>query len=201
MAIQLTFSNMFQLFSAFSPLLLGFFLIMSSIFNQNIRGLVYLGGILIACAINMLIMNVIGSPSDPTRSPLCDLVQLPFGMNQYNSPALSSLFISFTLAYLVLPMITKGTYNYSILVCLLGLLVIDTISKVGNRCTSMVGSLLGTLTGLVLGGLWFALLHSSGNKSLLFFDEVDSSSVQCSRPSRQTFKCAVYKNGELIKNL
>ena len=201
MAMQLTFSNMFQLFSAFSPLLLGFFLVMSSIFNQNIRGLVYLGGVLIACVLNLLLMNVIASPSDPTRSPLCDLVQLPFGMNQYNSPALSSLFISFTLAYLVLPMMTKGTYNYPILVCLLGLLVIDTIAKVGNRCTSAVGSFLGSLTGLVFGSLWFALLHSSGNKSLLFFDEVASNGLQCSRPSRQTFKCAVYKNGELVKNL
>jgi hypothetical protein len=28
-----------------------------------------------------------------------------------------------------------------------------------------------------------------------------SNNVVCSRPKKQTFKCAVYKNGELIKNL
>ena len=52
---------------------------------------------------------------------------------------------------------------------------------------------------LVFGSLWFALLHSSGNKSLLFFDEA-LHGLQCVWPSRQTFKCAVYKNGELVKN-
>ena len=45
----------------------GILLVMSSIFNQNIRGLVYLGGVLIACVLNLLLMNVIASPSDPTR--------------------------------------------------------------------------------------------------------------------------------------
>ena len=30
------------------------------------------------------------------------------------------------------------------------------------------------------------------------FNELDSNKVMCSRPSKQTFKCSVYKHGELI---
>ena len=197
----LTFTNMFQFFSALSPLLLGFFLVMSSIFNQNIRGLVYLGGVLIASVINMFLMNMIKSPAFPDRSPICNIVDLPFGTNSYNSPSLSSLFICFTIAYLALPMKTNNNINYTILAALLGLFVMDTISKISNRCTTAVGTVLGSLVGLVLGSLWYSLFHATGNDSLLFFDEVNSNNVVCSRPSRQTFKCAVYKNGELIRQL
>jgi hypothetical protein len=48
MALQLTFSNIVQLFSVFAPLFLGTFLVLVSVFNQNIKGLIYLGGVLIA---------------------------------------------------------------------------------------------------------------------------------------------------------
>ena len=36
--------------------------------------------------------------------------------------------------------------------------------------------------------------------SLLYFDEFISNNVVCSRPTEQTFRCSVYKNGELISN-
>ena len=201
MGMQLTFSNIFQFVSALSPLLIGFFLVMTSVFNQNIRGIVYLGGVLIACAVNLVLMNVVRSPNNPSRSPICDLVELPFGINAFNSPAISSLFIAFTIAYLVLPMHYNDTTNYGVLTALLGLFIMDAISKVSSKCTTAVGVLLGGLVGLVLGGAWFALFKGTGYSSLLFFDEVASNNVICSRPSKQTFKCSVYKNGELIKHL
>ena len=91
--------------------------------------------------------------------------------------------------------------NYGVLAALLGLFVMDAMSKVGSKCTTSVGVLLGGLVGLVLGGLWYTLFHSTGHDSLLFFDEVASNNVVCSRPAKQTFKCSVYKNGELIKRL
>jgi hypothetical protein len=79
MAIQLNFSNVFELFSLMAPLLLGFFLIMSSLFNQNLKGLVYLAGVLIAVVINIFLMNQIGSKSDPTNSAFsCNFIDIPF---------------------------------------------------------------------------------------------------------------------------
>ena len=57
MAMKLNFSNIMQFFAAISPILLVFFLVMISIFNSDIKGMVYLGGILIASLINLLILN------------------------------------------------------------------------------------------------------------------------------------------------
>ena len=44
------------------------------------------------------------------------------------------------------------------------------------------------------------LLHEAGYDSLLYFDELLSNKVACSRPSKQSFKCSVYKGGELISS-
>ena len=57
MAIKLTLYNILQLFSLISPLLLVFFLVMSSLFNQNLKGIVYLAGVLLASCINIFLMN------------------------------------------------------------------------------------------------------------------------------------------------
>jgi hypothetical protein len=124
MAIQLNFSNVFELFSLMSPLLLGFFLVMSSLFNQNLKGLVYLAGVLIATIINIFLMNQIGNEKFSDAALSCDFVSLPF-MGRFNSPAPSSLFIAFTLAYLVLPMKYNNQMNYVILAALLCLLLMD----------------------------------------------------------------------------
>ena len=146
MAIQLNFSNIFELFSLMAPVLLGFFLVMSSIFNQNLKGLVYLAGVLIAVIINIFLMNQIGSRKDATAAFSCDFVSIPF-MSNFNSPAPTSLFIAFTIAYLVLPMQYNKQMNYVILAALLCLLVMDSVTKINKKCTTAGGTFLGALVG------------------------------------------------------
>jgi hypothetical protein len=199
MAIELTISNVLQFFSFISPLLLGFFLLMTSLFNQNLKGLVYLAGILIAMIINVFAMNQIQSGNEPDAAFSCNLFEIPFVSN-YNSPSTTSLFIAFTIAYLVLPMKYNDQMNYSILATLMALLGIDMLTKVKNKCTSYGGTILGALLGFMLGALWYGLFHSAGYDSLLYFDELRSNKVLCSKPSKQTFKCSVYKNGQLISS-
>jgi len=200
MAMKLTITNFLQFFSGIAPLLLGFFLIMISLFNQDIKGIIYLAGVLIACVINVFFQNLIKSERSSDESPICNLIDLPFGINQFNSPALSSLFIAFTIAYLVLPMNFNGNMNYVILAALLSLFALDGVTKVFNKCTTIGGVFLGALTGFLLGAGWYTLFHVSGYDSLLYFDELKSNNVVCKRPSKQTFKCSVYKNGQLIQS-
>uniref|UniRef100_A0A6C0HGQ5 Phosphatidic acid phosphatase type 2/haloperoxidase domain-containing protein n=1 Tax=viral metagenome TaxID=1070528 RepID=A0A6C0HGQ5_9ZZZZ len=199
MPIQLKLSNMLQLFSAMSPLLLGFFLVMSSLFNQNLKGIIYLAGVLLASVINIFLMNQIGSKVDLNASLSCDLIKLPF-LSEFNSPAPTSLFIAFTIAYLVLPMYYNNQVNYVVLSALLCLLALDAVTKISNNCTTSGGSILGTLVGFVLGATWYTLFHQSGYDSLLYFDELQSNKVVCSKPSKQTFKCNVFKGGNLISS-
>ena len=47
--------------------------------------------------------------------------------------------------------------------------------------------------------MYFFILVVLG-KEFLYFNELGSNNVVCKRPSEQTFKCSVYKNGELISS-
>ena len=197
--IQLSFSNMIQLISALAPLLVGSFFVMLSLLNQNVKGIVYLAGAVLATVLNIFVMNQIGSPIAPDASMLCNLVELPY-LTKFNSPSPSALFIAFTFAYVFLPMRYNNQMNYPVIITLLCLLALDSLSKIKGKCTTAGGSVLGTLLGFVFGALWYTLFHGMGYDSLLYFDEMDSNNVVCSKPSKQTFKCSVYKNGELVSS-
>lgn len=198
MAMQLNFSNMLQFFSTISPILLAFFLVMISLFNTDIKGLVYLGGILIASVINLFIMNTLKVKSDKIPYPACNLMDFPLNLNEYISPAFNTMFISFTLMYLYLPMQYISSINYPVLIFICGLLVLDAVTKISRGCTNFSGIALGFLVGSILGIVYFISLWKTGHDDLLFFNAEPSNNVICSRPKKQTFKCFVYKNGEVI---
>lgn len=201
MAFDLTLTNLFQFISAILPLLLTFFMVMISIFNQDLKGMVYLAGILITSVLNIFLLNIIKSKKDENSAASCNLFNLPFNLSNYNVPALNSVLISFTIAYLILPMSASNQMNYVLISALLSIFAIDAISKIMNKCTTIGGVIIGLLTGFLFGSLWYTLFHSTGYNSLLYFDQAVSNKVYCSRPKKQSFKCAVYKNGELIKTL
>lgn len=201
--INTTPTNIFNFFSFLTPFLLVFFLIMISLFNSDIKGFIYLGGVLIVSMINMLLVNIIKSDSDKDRNPLCGILNIPFFISQntiYDNPSLNSVILCFTIAYLLLPMIYNNQINYMVIISLLSLLIIDTGSQITNKCTKPSGALLGSLVGFVMGSIYYTLIYYSGNKNLLYFEEFQSNNVICSRPKKQQFKCKVYKNGELINS-
>jgi hypothetical protein len=44
-------------------------------------------------------------------------------------------------------------------------------------------------------------MYAGGSGKFLFFNETSNNTQVCSMPKKQTFKCAVYKNGELLSNI
>lgn len=196
--ITMNMGNVFKLFSAISPMLLVFFLVVSSLFNQDLKGLIYLAGLMLACMINIFAMNQIKSIKQANTDVICDLFDFP--KTGYNSPNLTSMMIAFTTFYVLLPMNYNNSMNYGVVVFFLCMFSIDAFTKLSYSCTTGSGIVLGTLIGCLLGLLWYSLLKNSGNSSLLYFDELQTNKVKCSKPDKQTFKCSVYKNGELISN-
>jgi hypothetical protein len=199
MGVKFELSNIFRLISIISPLMIVFFLVMVSIFNQDLKGMVYLGGLLIASAINILFMNILKKTRFEDEAYSCNLVELPW-MSQYNVPLQSSLVITFTFFYILMPMIYNEQMNLPIVISLLSIFFMDGYVKLSDRCSSILGVFMGGIIGGILGLVWYTIFHSSGKDSLLYFDEMASNNVICSRPSKQTFKCSVYKNGELISS-
>ena len=200
MAMQLNLSNILKLVSLISPFLIMFFLVSASIFNQDIKGVIYISGVLIAVFINVLLMNMIKSPVDINRSTTCELFELPFGISSYDVPYSNSVVLAFTLAYLMLPMIEQSNVNYMLFGFIMFIFLIDGYTKVIDLCTKPLGVFLGGLFGLLFGTSWYYLMKAGG-RSLVFFEELSGNDIKCSKPSKQRFVCNVYKNGELIKRL
>lgn len=172
-------------------------MIMISVFNQDIKGLIYLGGILIAIFITVAVKNLIKSPAD-NPAFTCELFDFPGNTSNYNVPSLNSVLIAFTFAYLQKPMDDYNQYNYSIIASIFMLFMIDAVTKVQSNCTKPLGIVSGAIIGYTLGVIYYTLIYSTGYKNLLYLNELTSNNVTCSRPSNQQFKCAVYKNGTLI---
>jgi hypothetical protein len=201
MALQLTFSNIVQLFSIFAPLFLGTFLVLVSVFNQNIKGLIYLGGVLIASVINYMVSMVIGSEPDKNEGPICNIVEFPLVPGRYNVPNYNSMYVAFTMMYLLLPMLSNNQINFWIIGTIASIFAVDAYVKLQYFCTVPRGIVIGGVVGASLGALWYLLLKLNKFESLLFFNDLTSNNVVCNRPKNQTFKCSVYKNGQVIQDL
>ena len=198
MALSLEPSQLIQFFTSMSPLLLGFFLVAISIFNQDAKGLIYLGGVLIGSFAWLIMLFLIKSPTYENRADSCNMINWPLDITAFNNPNYSSYFIAFTIAYLVLPMYYNDQMNWLVLIFLLILYVSDSYSSIMKKCTPTSGPIIGGIVGLLMGGAWFTLFHATGHDDLLYFQEVLSNNVVCKRPAKQTFKCSVYKGGQLI---
>ena len=201
MTLQLTFSNVVQIFSIFAPLFLGTFLVLVSIFNQNIKGMIYLGGVLIASVINYMISRGMGSESLENAGAICNLVEFPLIPSRYNVPNYNSMFIGFTFMYLLLPMLSNNQINFWMVGTIVSIFAVDAYVKLQYFCTVPRGITIGGIVGVSLGALWYFLFKLNNFESLLFFNDLTSNNVVCKRPQNQTFKCSVYKNGQVIQDL
>ena len=70
-----------------------------------------------------------------------------------------------------------------------------------NACISSSVNLFGDIIGGGgLGALVASLVYSSPVSNYLFINELSSNKETCSMPSKQTFRCSVFKNGELVSS-
>ena len=201
--LDLSFSDIFRYLMSLAPLFITSFLLMASVLNQNVKGLIYLGGILIVAILTIGFKRIFRlSPPEGYSPEKCQTFNLPPLMTEYSAPDFNSMFLSFTMMYLVMPMAYKAAPLNAILIILMVFFIIGNgATRVMMGCNNKIDVIIGNLLGAGLGVGYFFAFWASNNKNLLFIDDITSNNVSCSRPSKQTFKCAVYKNGQLVKNL
>jgi len=99
-------------------------------------------------------------------------------------------------------MFINNSVNFSLFSTLLIYFFYDIFIKWYKKCIVNTGDLLlNLLGGLVSSILIVSLMYLGGSSKYLFFNEIQSNKEVCTMPSKQTFKCQVYKNGELVGNL
>ena len=198
--IEFSLSNIAKLISLIGPLFLIFFMIMLSIFNYNLKGLFYFIGLIFIFIFNFLLKNFYVDKTDIKDVQFyCNLFELG-AVSPYSFPEISSMILSFTLIYLFLPMVFNNQMNLFVIFTIVSMLIMDTRFKITSKCSSITHTIAGISFGLIFGVLWYFFILVVLGKEFLYFNELGSNNVVCKRPSEQTFKCSVYKNGELISS-
>lgn len=193
--MEFTFPNIIQMFSYFMPMFIVFFMILSSIVNQEIqKSMVWMGGASILTLFVLLLQNLAFNKNEYVNT--CKAFDL--GYNNFNFPSPSAAFIMYTIIYIACPMHDKQDWNVWLLVILLILFGFDAITKLKFSCVSIKGIAVGSLIGALFGIMWYAIIKSAGGVKLLYYNFVNSNNLYCSKPKEQTFKCSVYKNGQLV---
>ena len=203
-AITLSGGSILQLISSLSPLFMSVFFILSSISNGDLKWTMFLAGLIFMVFIFSLAALTTDAKFDKTINSAfykreCNFVSFPFHLSDYTIPNFNSTALSFIFAYIYLPMVQFESYNLVLLSIIMVLFFIDGVTKVMNGCTPIIGVLMGMAIGWIVGYLWY-LIVAGANNNLIYFNNTNSSPI-CSRPNNQTFKCKVYKNGEIIHTM
>tara|TARA_Y100000741_G_scaffold308813_1_gene252020 strand:- start:550 stop:1143 length:594 start_codon:yes stop_codon:yes gene_type:complete len=190
-------------YAAFTHIFLGAIFITLSYINKDIRGIFWLMGAIMSSIFTGLILGVVGRKREIGETCLKN----GYKLLGFSSTALPLNILTFTQSYLIFPMMDIGSINYRIIFGLEILFIMAsydklTIDEAANPyCKSRAGEIvISGLGGYLVGYLWYRML-SSKYKSALYYNDFQSNNVVCSKPSKQKFKCKVYKGGQLITAL
>ena len=202
--VPMTLTNLFQYLSFTAPFLVIFFITLLSIMQNNLeKGLIFNMGIAIVTGLVLVAKNILKSRQSPYASPFCNVFPNPFTSGPdyiYNNPSLSSAILSFSSTYLIWPMITNNQQNYILLIVLLTITGINAVVECYMLCSGAGGIILGIGIGIGIGIAYYTLLNLSKKGNLVYFSDPISNNIQCSKPSKQNFKCEFYKDGVPIGN-
>lgn len=191
------------LFLRLAPFILICFFTLSSIFNQDFKGLIYLLGILFTVVISISASPSVQALSNTlnlhnSKLSICSSITIN-KMDALSGIPLGQVVIVFTMTYLIYSMMEYNIVpqNWPTIVFFVLLSVFNIYWNISFGCHNWVELTAACAIGL-LGFLWGEIINNGfKSKRLLYFTGIEQSN-HCSRPTKQTFKCKVYKNGSLI---
>jgi hypothetical protein len=198
-----------QAISFYSPIIILISVYVFSVFSSEMKkGLFFIFWFVVATAIRMgIVYSSTSGKTENSKTPpgICNTgMVLP-----YTNLTYSTYILCFTLFYFLMPMILinkSNSINYSLILFFVGYIIFDLFIKIKNSCVSFTA--LGDISwtslfidivgGVGIGAAVSGLIYSSPIKNNLFINEVNSNNEICTTPSKQQFKCSVYKNGEIV---
>ena len=190
--MDLNINNIIELFSIFSTIFLGFFILMASVINQDIKGVIYIAFICILFVlIEILVRPVLGIRVLDNRSFICDMFKINFPSRPHIEPSLVSAFMGFTMTYLLAPSFMSGHVNYFLGGLLISLTFITSTHRVAYACNRWWTEILGVSIGVGFASLVILFMNKNNYSHLLYYDELISNKQSCGVPKKQNYKCVI----------
>jgi len=189
--------NILVFMTFYSPIIIATCFLSLSFIFQNFNGFIYLAFLIASCIVREFILFISGMQPLVSRGDICTMVQY----SKYGNSGFSIFVIAFTIMFVCLPMFLTNNINYWVFGGLLFYLLIDVGIRYSKKCiTTIIDGLLNLLSGSALGIAFSIALYYGKAANYLFYNNLSSNNVVCSMPKKQTFKCSVYKNGELVSS-
>jgi membrane-associated phospholipid phosphatase len=111
----------------------------------------------------------------------------------YNTPSTSENLP--TIIFFTILILFDVFWNTNLFRSLKELMYLDT-----RYCYTLKQSGFAYLIGIFIGVIWANIIYSSKTPELQYFPEYKNNEM-CKKASPTKYKCTVYKNGEMVKNL
>ena len=189
MAISLDPKNLVFFIAAISPIIIISFILLNSLSNGNMKGIIYLFCLLISVSVGLLAKKTMcqkdingkcasNASKLYTKGPLCNIFQSPW-LNEFDNmsaPSMRALFHMFTFTYFALGL-TVNPIKEGMIFCsfLLFLMLIDLELRRRQKCDTIVDSAYGYILGFTSGlFLWGAVYFGFPGPKYTYYTHIDS---------------------------
>jgi hypothetical protein len=188
--MEINLFNITYLFIRLAPFILVCYFTLSSVFNQDLKGIIYLIGLLFACFTTAGFGNLFGVVTLPQ---LCNFIKLANGAPISKIP-LGLTILSYTFFYLFYIIGKEGLWTNNVPTFILFpiLIVCDFLWNLNHGCINILGVFISFIVGGAIGVAWAAIITTSGVAELKFFNGI-SNKETCSRPSKTLYSCKYVK--------
>ena len=195
------------LFLRLAPFVLASFFTLASLFNQDFKGIIYLVGLLLCSFLTMLTGKLLPEAlfkrgEDEEGPPeICNM--LTFGQSDADISLLplGQSTLAYTFMYLLFAILKYDLVKSNIptLIFFPVLLSFDFLWNYRNSCYSFSSLLCSLLVGASIGITWAYIISTTKTPQLIYFSSKQNQ--VCTKPSKSTFRCNVYKNGHVVGKL
>jgi hypothetical protein len=202
--------NIFNSLSFYSPIIICVSIIVFSMFTSTMeKAFVFFVWIFIITFIRIIVFKGFISSGNGSIRAMPEICLT--GLSELFIPmdvTYSTFILSFTMMYFITPMLmvskqnNVNALNYGVLAFFIAYIVLDLFIK--NSLSCIPGFLSSLVIGDILSGLFLGgviagiIMYGSNLKSYLYINEINSNKEVCSMPSKQQFKCRVFKDGTLV---
>jgi hypothetical protein len=191
MATDLNLVSILYIAYRLAPFILVSFFTLSSVFNNDFKGLIFLAGLMIATFVSIIIGNAaaVFVQNDADKSEVCDTFTLSSTGVLSNIP-LGTMTISYTFFYLLYTIIYFQLEKMNIFTLLIFpiLLLSDIVWSINNTCAKTASIMFAVIIGFGVSWFWAFILQHTNSTNLMYFSGVSGKEV-CSMTAKQNFRC------------
>jgi hypothetical protein len=191
---MLNLTNIFYTAYRLFPFILVSFFTLSSLLNQDLKGIIYLAGLLIACFLSSVVGNsdvfdVTDTEKANDYSKICNALVLGKD-SPFSRLPLSMTVFSYTFFYLIFVIAKYKLANQNIMsiILFIVLIIADWVWNTTFQCNSHERLFAALIIGCGVGLGWGAIIDSTKQVELQYFNGISNKNV-CKVNAKQKFNC------------